>query len=136
MIRLDLLALTLATLALAACGKGDSTGPSASEAGTIVLLNDSSTPVVEVNFSSCDDDSWGPNRLASAEALGPGAIRDWSVEAGCYDVRASTGARSATWLGRDVPAGGSLQLAVPSGVDAMVWESPLASVAGRSRKQR
>ncbi|HEX6106247.1 MAG TPA: hypothetical protein VFZ26_11735 [Gemmatimonadales bacterium] len=124
MTRIKLMAVAIASLALAACGKGDSTGPATAESGTIVLLNDSSTPIVAVNFSGCDDDSWGPNRLAEAETLAPGALRNWTVEAGCYDLRASTGSRAATWLDRDVPAGGALQLAVPAGVDAMVAQSP------------
>jgi hypothetical protein len=113
MIRRGLKALAIAAVVFnaAACGGKDSTGPE--PMGTIVLLNESSVDIVSVYFTSCDDDSWGPNRLADSETLAAGQMKTWSVEPGCYDVRASTGAKSATWWDRDVTAGGSLNLAAP-----------------------
>jgi hypothetical protein len=113
MIHLGLRAVAIAAIAFgaAACGGDDSTGPE--PMGTIALLNESSVDIVSVYFTSCDDDNWGPNRLADSETLAAGQLKSWSVEPGCYDVRASTGAKSATWWDREVAAGGALNLAAP-----------------------
>ncbi|HSJ62524.1 MAG TPA: hypothetical protein VK922_01340 [Gemmatimonadaceae bacterium] len=113
MIHFGLRAVAIAAIAFgaAACGGDDSTGPE--PMGTIALLNESSVDIVSVYFTSCNDDGWGPNRLADSETLSSGQLKTWSVEPGCYDVRASTGAKSATWWDREVTAGGSLNLAAP-----------------------
>jgi len=116
--RLTVLAIAALSLGAVACGGGsDSTGPTpAPQSGTIKLLNGSSATIIGVYFTKCEDSSWGQNRLASTDSLAPGALRTWTVEPGCYDLKASTGSKSATWLNRDLTPGGALQLAVPATV--------------------
>lgn len=119
--RRSIIAAILMAAALA-CG-GDSTGPAPApdpRTGTIQLLNQSNVSIVGVYFTTCDDDSWGANRLAQAETLAPGALRTWTVEAGCYDLKASTGSKSASWYDRTLAAGGALQMAVPASVATMM----------------
>ena len=110
----------LATAAIlfgaAACGGGDNaTGPAptppappAPTTGTIRLLNESSATIVAVYFTKCDENTWGSNRLAASERLAPGALRTWTVEPGCYDLKASTGSKSASWFDRQLSAGGAM----------------------------
>ena len=118
--RLTILALAALGLAAAACGSDDdATGPApAPQAGTIRLLNESSVPIVGVYITTCDDPTWGANRLGASESLAPGALRNWTVAPGCYDVRASSGTKTASWYERDLEPGGALQLAVPASVGA------------------
>jgi hypothetical protein len=119
--RLTRLAVAAFAFGAVACGGSDSTGPGAEPApqtGTIRLLNQSTATIVAVRFAKCSDPSWGPNRLAESESLAPGALRSWTVEPGCYDLRASTGSKSASWYDRELTAGGALQLAVPAAVSA------------------
>jgi hypothetical protein len=115
-----LMALSLTALALAACGgdEDSSTGPApVPQNGTITMLNDSNTPIVSVNISRCTDASWGSNRLNPSETVQPGATRSWTVPVGCYDFRASTGERSASWFDLNVTVNQPVQLGVPSSVD-------------------
>lgn len=119
--RLTRLAVAAFALFAVACGGSDSTGPAADpvpQTGTIRLLNESSSTVVTVHFTKCSDPSWGPNRLSESETLAAGVLRSWTVEPGCYDLRASTGSKSASWYDRELTAGGALQLAVPEAVSA------------------
>ena len=126
MIRNYLAGLATAAILLgaAACGGDDATGPAptppAPTTGTIRLLNESSASIVAVYFTKCDDTTWGANRLAASERLAPGALRTWTVEPGCYDLKASTGSKSASWFDRELAAGGALQLAVPDAVASMI----------------
>lgn len=141
MIRIRLMVVVAAALTLGAvaCG-GDSDGPAAPapapQTGTIRLLNDSSVPIVAVYFTKCDESSWGSNRLAASETLAPGALRSWTVEPGCYDFRASTGSKSASWYDRNLAPGGALQLAVPSTVSAInsFADSDIGAMAGKSHR--
>lgn len=103
-------ALAALIVTLGACGK-DSTGPS--ETAMLELRNDANVPIVSVNIASCSDQSWGGNRLGTSETIAPGATRTWQLMAGCWDVRASTGQKSGTWLDREVTAGGTIRLALP-----------------------
>jgi hypothetical protein len=123
MIRTKLAAFAFAALvvgAVACGGGGDSTGPTpAPQTATIRLLNESSVPIVAVYFTACSESTWGSNRLGASETLAPGALRTWTVEPGCYDLRASTGSKTASWFDRDVAAGGAIQLAVPAEVAAV-----------------
>ncbi|HKT61839.1 MAG TPA: hypothetical protein VJQ46_17405 [Gemmatimonadales bacterium] len=127
-------AAVLLCLATAACGGGsgdDSTGPSpAPQAGTITLRNGSSTNLVAVNISLCSESSWGPNRLEQQETVAPGALRSWTVEPGCYDVKASNGSRSASWFDRELTAGGALNLEAPS---ELAESSAVAAMSVKSR---
>ena len=110
-----LMAAALFALAPAACGSDDNSpsGPSpAPQTGTIAIRNDSDAPIDMVNFTSCEDASWGANRLASGETIAPGATRSWTTEAGCYDVRARIGSLVGTWWDRDLTAGGAINLAL------------------------
>lgn len=99
---------------LAACGGSDGSATGPGPSGTITLRNDANVGVVSVNIAQCTDPEWGANRLNSAETIAPGAVRNWTFPAGCYDVRASTGSKSATWFDLSVTPAMPVQLAVPS----------------------
>lgn len=137
--RLMVAAVAALTLGAVACG-GDSDGPAAPapapQTGTIRLRNDASVPIVAVYFTKCNESTWGANKLAASESLAPGALRSWTVEPGCYDLRASTGSKSASWYDRTLTPGGALQLAVPSTVSAInsFAESDIGALAGKSRR--
>ena len=119
--RLTTLAAAALLLGALACGGDDATSPPpAPQTGTIRLLNESSATIVAVYFTSCDESTWGSNRLAASESIAPGALRSWTVQPGCYDFRASTGSKTASWYDRDLVPGGALQLAVPAAVNAMI----------------
>lgn len=109
-----------------ACGEGSGNpvGPTPSPAnGTVSLTNQANTPIIAVNITSCSDDSWGDNRLESGQVIPPGGNRTWSVPAGCYDVRASTAAKSGSWWDRTVSAGNVLQLALSSAANEIAMSA-------------
>jgi hypothetical protein len=121
--RLMTLAVTAVALAAAACGKdgGDTTGPApAAETGTITLLNQSNTVVVAVSIPTCEDAEWGDNRLGGLETIAPGASHSWTVETGCYDMRASNGSKAAYWYDIQVTTGNNVEISVPAGMNASV----------------
>lgn len=98
-----LFALLAAPLA-AACG-GDDGGSGPSSSATLVVQNTSPSTILIVNFSACTDATWGPDRLGSSEVIEPGAQRSWTVEPGCYDVRARTTSAAKQWLGYTITSG-------------------------------
>ena len=119
--RLTTLAAGALLLGAVACGGDDATSPSpAPQTATLRLLNESSATIVAVYFTSCDESTWGSNRLAASESIAPGALRSWTVQPGCYDFRASTGSKTASWYDRELTPGGALQLAVPTAVNTMI----------------
>lgn len=85
--RLLLLPILLALTTLAACGGSDGgpTGPNPAT-GTIIIQNNSSFAIVEINISRCELDTWGGNRLSSP--LNPGSSRSFQLTPNCYDARA------------------------------------------------
>ena len=122
--RTSLMTLALATVVLAACGRGDSsdsTGPEpVKQTGKITLVNGSNTALVAVSIPSCEDPDWGANRLNGSEAIQPGARRSWTVDTGCYDLKASNGAKAAYWYDIQVSAAGEAQVTVPAALNASV----------------
>lgn len=140
MFRTSIAATVLAaalTLAAAACGGDDSTGPTAPRNGTVSLHNASNTNIVQVNFSDCDDTSWGANRLNASEVIAPGATRTWTVGAGCYDFRASTASKSGYWYDRVVDAGETLPLQLsPAANESGAAVAALTDDAGSALKAR
>jgi hypothetical protein len=120
-------ALTLA----GACSSDSSTGPSqpppppppSQATGTVNLRNDASVAIVAVYISSCDDATWGSDRLNAGEEIAPGMLRSFTMPAGCYDVKASTGTKSGSWYDRSLPAGGAINLALPATASSSVATS-------------
>jgi hypothetical protein len=55
---------------------------------TLTVVNQTRTPVYFLYISACTSSSWGPDRLGSNEVIGSGATRRWTLDPGCYDVRA------------------------------------------------
>lgn len=111
-----------AVLAVAACGD-DSSGPSAPE-GTLTITNASDQTILIVNFSTCDDPSWGDDRLGASETIAPGASRSWDVAPGCYDVRARVSGFSAVWFDQTVTDGNTLTLSADEFPIATVVAAP------------
>lgn len=134
MTRTTLMTLALAAVALAACGRDDSTGPApAAETGTITLLNESDTDVIAVSIPSCEDSEWGANRLDGSETIKPGAQRSWTVETGCYDLKASNGSKAAYWYDIPVTVGGEVQVSVPAAMSASLVATGGAGTDLRAR---
>ena len=81
---------TIGTLALAAsfaltgCDDVIGTGGDA----TIIVENNASISVREINISDCDDLEWGEDELGPTETIAPGEDRAFDVDTGCYDLRA------------------------------------------------
>jgi hypothetical protein len=46
---------------------------------------------------------------------------------GCYDVRASTGAKFGTWFDREATAGGFVRLALPESAGSLLSADEMAS---------
>lgn len=111
-------ALLLAMVALAACGDGKATGPTAQS--TLVVRNDAPLPIMVVQFARCTDESWGPDRLGATETIAPGATRTWSIAPGCWDLRVATSTHAGYWYDNEVSAGGALQFALPAAGGAVV----------------
>lgn len=75
--------LLVAALAATACR--DATGL---QDATITLVNQSALRVEYVFISQCTDPDWGPDRLEADEIIAAGASRQFTVEAGCWDMQA------------------------------------------------
>lgn len=99
--------LLAATVLPSACG-GDSTGPLGET--TLKLRNNSTQHIQVVNFSACAETTWGPDRLGETETIAPGGTRQWTITAGCWDVRAQTQTRTHEWHDRQVAGGRTLEL--------------------------
>ena len=54
----------------------------------------------------------------TSETIAPGASRSWTVETGCYDMRASNGSKAAYWYDIQVTAGNAVEISVPAGMNA------------------
>lgn len=88
--------------------------PPPSTTGTVNVKNQASVAILAVYISACTDATWGANRLNSGEEIAPGALRSFTMPAGCYDVKVATATKSGSWYDRSLPAGGSLNLALSS----------------------
>ena len=119
-------ALCLSTLA--ACGGGDgATAPSAN--ATLSLGNGANVAIQSVFISGCDESTWGEDRLGASETIAPGASRTFTLPAGCYDIRASTGSKSGYWYDRDFAAGETVTLQLSSAANEMVAAVEIAGSA-------
>ncbi len=96
-----LLAAVALALPLAGCGDDPPTGPNFENPSTIRISNELMGPVLFVFFRPCGTTEWGEDQLAiRAVRLGknpndpiesviqPTEAKDFTVEAGCYDLRA------------------------------------------------
>lgn len=84
--------LAAVALSLGACS--DDAGPGGMmfvNPSTIIVANELGGPVIFFNVRSCGTTDWGPDLLPSDPTTGtiqPGEDRSFTVEAGCYDLRA------------------------------------------------
>ena len=72
----------VAAALLAGCDNFDASDPTRLE-----IVNGRVEPIDMVNFSACDAPEFGEDRLAPDEDIAAGAVRDFEVEPGCYDIR-------------------------------------------------
>ena len=56
---------------------------------TVTLSNESSSTIVFVYASACDEDTWGED-LLPVDVLEPGSAADITAPAGCWDFKAVT----------------------------------------------
>lgn len=63
-----------------------STGTSA--ASSVLLVNQTQTPVYYVYLSPCSSNSWGQDQLGGSEVVMPGTQRSFSMAPGCWDLKA------------------------------------------------
>ena len=100
---LHLLAATLLTLAAAACGGSDATGPTpapggGSTVGTVVVVNSAPTGTgLFLRRRACGSSTWGSDMLGSG-VLGGGEQQTWQIEPGCYDFRVTPGETGLDYL--------------------------------------
>lgn len=80
------LGLIAAALSLGCGGDDGMTNPD--NPATIRIQNNMIGPVIFVFFRSCGSFQWGEDRLGETERIEPGDDREWTVEAGCWDLRA------------------------------------------------
>jgi len=114
--------------ALAACGGSDgATAPSTN--ATLSLSNGANVAIQSVFISGCDETTWGDDHLGPSETIAPGASRTFSVPAGCYDIRASTGSKSGYWYDRELAAGQTVSLQLSSAANEMVAATEVAGAA-------
>lgn len=89
---LRLALLTAVALSLGACS--DDAGPGGMmfvNPSTIIVQNELEGPIIFFFARSCGTTDWGPDLLPADPATGtiqPGEDRSFTVEAGCYDLRA------------------------------------------------
>ncbi len=96
-----LLAAVALALPLTGCGDDPPTGPDFANPSTIRITNELQGPVLFVFFRPCGTTEWGEDQLAiRAVRMGknpndpiesviqPTESKDFTVEAGCYDLRA------------------------------------------------
>lgn len=85
-----LLAAIAVAVPLAGCGD-DEEGPMFQDPATITVLNQTNGRILQVFFRTCGAAQWGSDRLPDDPVDGViqvGASRSFTVEAGCYDMRA------------------------------------------------
>ncbi|MBI1415693.1 MAG: hypothetical protein GC146_00585 [Limimaricola sp.] len=102
---------------LAGCGiDGGDLTPGGTANARIRIANISNATITSVLISRCDAMSYGFNRMPQGADIPPNYSHDFSVAAGCYDVKAGygyvTGYADATFTDIHVPAGGTYTLGV------------------------
>ncbi len=88
---LTLLAVGLTIVPLLGCGDDEGPGMTFVNPSTIRVVNDLEGPVLFFFARPCGTTDWGEDLLPSDPVNGtiqPGNSKDFTVEAGCYDLRA------------------------------------------------
>ncbi len=92
--RFAVFAVAAVALSLAACGDSDPTVPEPmfENPSTIRVVNRLTGPVIFVYARPCGTSDWGADLFGTNDPIDgtiqPGGSRDFTVEAGCYDLRA------------------------------------------------
>ncbi|WP_419942877.1 hypothetical protein [Candidatus Palauibacter sp.] len=87
-------ALTVIAWSLSGCGDGDSVAPEPTfdNPSTLRVVNRLAGPVLFVYAKPCGTQDWGGDLFRSNDpiegTLQPGNSKDFTVEAGCYDLQA------------------------------------------------
>lgn len=88
--------VAVASIALSACGDLPETPlvQPGTQTGQVVFTNPTPRPVILLQFNPCNQrimgsPDFGPDRLNGR--IAPGASRQFTVSAGCYNLRAMTG---------------------------------------------
>lgn len=86
-----LIALGAVSAGVTACGDDGTTGPVFTNPATVTIQNELPGPVLFVYARACGTTDWGEDLLPPGPVEGtiqPGASKDITLEAGCYDLRA------------------------------------------------
>lgn len=92
--RYVIVAIVAAGLSLAACGDSDPVVPEPTfdSPSTVRVVNRLLGPVIRFFARPCGTSDWGSDRFGTDHpiegTIQPGASKDFTVEAGCYDLRA------------------------------------------------
>ena len=62
--------------------------PSGGGSSTVVMLNQTDTPIYYVYISPCSSTGWGEDQLDASEVVQPGATRTFTMSPGCWDMKA------------------------------------------------
>lgn len=68
-------------------GGGMTSGSSGSSRTELVLINNTGVPIYYVYISPCSSSSWGEDQLGSNVVM-PGNTWTWTMNSGCYDLKA------------------------------------------------
>jgi hypothetical protein len=76
-------------LSMAGCMTAQRAVPaSGGGSSTVVMLNQTDTPIYYVYISPCSSTSWGEDQLDASEVVQPGATRTFTMSPGCWDMKA------------------------------------------------
>ncbi|MFQ5689529.1 MAG: hypothetical protein ACE5HQ_04580 [Gemmatimonadota bacterium] len=83
--------IVLAVLAvIAGCGGSSQPTIPPDNSATIRILNSTQGgPILFVFFRDCNTISWGSDQLGQNETIPPGGTRNFTVQAGCHDLKAT-----------------------------------------------
>ncbi len=108
-----------ALLALAACASLVTGGPLIREGeptGVIRVQNGSSHVITAILISDCNASTYGLNRLPQGVTVPRGQYYDFTVSAGCWDVKAGWGVSQSEYAAATermhIPAGGGTRYTV------------------------
>lgn len=86
--------LAVATVSLTGCfqmpmagGGGGGTSGGGGGRTELMLINNTGVPIYYVYISPCSSSSWGDDQLGSNVVM-PGNTWTWTMNAGCYDLKA------------------------------------------------
>lgn len=107
--------LAAVVLSAAACETPLLTEEPAVEEATLMLANESANSIYFVYISPCSASGWGSDRLGSDEVVASGRTRSWTLEPGCYDLKAvDSMGDAAEEMDVQLPAGGTLTWRITS----------------------